>query len=81
MAATAYNSSVVPITRGEIVDRLAWAAKSCGLALDDMLDQYYTVGLEDPGAVTDVLILLDLLPPGDPLVSRHVDDQHREHPR
>ncbi|MGC9538016.1 hypothetical protein [Streptomyces sp. UG1] len=69
------DPNIIPITREEIVERLAWAAKSrCGMSLEEVLKQDRSGKLEDRGALTDVLILLHLLPADDPLLSVRSDE-------
>lgn len=79
MSAIEDDPNIVPITREEIVDRLTWAAKSrCGMSLEEVLKQHRSGELEDDGALTDVLILLHLLPSEDPLLGGNSDERSRE---
>ncbi|GAA1921253.1 hypothetical protein GCM10009716_32290 [Streptomyces sodiiphilus] len=79
MAAVEDDPNIVPIAREEIVDRLTWAAKSrCGMTVEEVLRQHRSGKLDDPGALTDVLILLHLLPSDDPLLAGQSDERSRE---
>jgi len=66
------DAGIAPITRDDILGQVYEAAKSrLGIGGEELIEQYCTSGVERPGPVADVLILLDLLDPEDPVFTEH----------
>lgn len=64
------TTTVRELTREEILARLeAGARRRLGMSAREMLCAYRNGRLTDPGAVVDLLVLADLLPPDDPALA------------
>lgn len=73
---TAERVSASSISRDEILERINEAAKNrLHISGDELIRQYCTTGVPDPGPVAEVLILLDLLDPSDPIFAEHTHGQ------
>jgi hypothetical protein len=71
-----------PIYRDEILERINEVAKTrLFISGEELIKQYCTGGVPDPGPVSDVLILLDLLDPEDIIFSEYVYGRHVNPPR
>ena len=70
MAMATTNNTVRELTREEILAILeAGTQRRLGMTAQAMLCAYRHGRLEDPGAVADLLVLADLLPPDDPALA------------
>lgn len=69
ISARAEGSIIVRLTRGQIIDSLEKAARArVGLSARVMLRRYRQGRLTDPGRVTDLIALSNLLRKNDPIL-------------
>lgn len=68
----AQRSDAPAINRDEILERINEAAKRrLHISGEELIMQYCSQGVPDPGPVADVLMLLDLLDPSDSIFIEH----------